>query len=383
LTLVEAIQATSKLGRKMTSRRKVLAGFLASAIGMTMPPALLLAEAGKATMKTQRFEFVSAGNRLSGFVDAPADGEAKALIIIIPGYGETDVAGQTSYYDLRSHFSQLGIATAIWDKPGCGQSEGKFDADQPVESSAAEVQDAIRQLRANQLPGAHKIGLWGISRGGWIAPLTIMQDPSIAFWISVSGTDHAENFPYLLETNLRIEGRTKAQIKRLVAEWKRGFEITSRGGSYAEFLAATQNLRRDPFFVFLSGGKDDGAVRALFENAKAQFLSGAFQVDRKTGLQIYVPNFQEILSGLNLPVLAIFGEKDSNVDWRKTMALYSKTIGKNPRASLTVRTFPYGNHNIQRAATGGIREMIEMKERHMCDGYFEAMEAWLRTKVLT
>lgn len=365
----------------MTSRRMVLGGILAASMGPIMHPALAHAQAPEAAMNTQRFEFVSAGNRLSGFVDTPADGAAKALVIIIQGYGETDVAGRTSYYDLRSHFTQLGITTVIWDKPGCGQSEGKFDADQPVDSSAAEVLDAIRQLRKSSTPGAHKIGLWGISRGGWIAPLAITQDPDIAFWISVSGTDDEENFPYLLESNLRIEGRTEPQIKQLVGEWKRGFEITSRGGSFADYLAATQNLRRDPFFVYLSGGKDEN--EASFEKAKAQFLSGTFRVDKETGLQIYVPHFAEMLARVDIPVLAIFGEKDRNVDWRKTMALYAKTIGKNRNASLNIRTFPDGNHNLQQAATGGFREMIEMTERHMCNGYFEVMETWLRTKVLT
>jgi len=364
----------------MTSRRLVLGGILAASMGPIMQPDLVHAQAPEAAMNTQRFEFVSAGNRLSGFVDTPADGAAKALVIIIQGYGETDVAGRTSYYDLRSHFTQLGIATVIWDKPGCGQSAGKFDADQPVDSSAAEVLDAVRQLRKSSTPGAHKIGLWGISRGGWIAPLAITQDPEIAFWISVSGTDEQENFPYLLESNLRIEGRTEPQIKQFVGEWKRGFAITSRGGSFADYLAETQNLRRDPFIVYLSGGKDED--EASFEKAKAQFLSGAFQVDKKTGLQIYVPHFPEMLARVNIPVLAIFGEKDRNVDWRKTIALYAKTIGQNRSASLNIRTFLDGNHNIQQAATGGFREMIEMKDRHMCYGYFEAMETWLRTKVL-
>lgn len=96
------------------------------------------------TMTTQKFEFVSNGNRLSGFVDVPAGGAARAMIVIIHGYGRTDVAGGTSYYDLRSRFTQLGISTLIWDRPGCGESKGTFDADQPVASSATEVLDAIR-----------------------------------------------------------------------------------------------------------------------------------------------------------------------------------------------------------------------------------------------
>jgi alpha-beta hydrolase superfamily lysophospholipase len=330
------------------------------------------------TMTTQRFEFVSNGNRLSGFVDVPAGGAARAMIVIIHGYGKTDVAGRTSYYDLRSRFTQLGISTLIWDKPGCGESQGTFDADQPVESSATEVLDAIQHARECKLPGSQKIGLWGISRAGWIAPLAITQDPKIAFWISVSGTDEEENFPYLLESNLRIEGRTEAEIKLLLGEWRRGFEITSRGGTFEDYLAATQTLRRDPSMFFLSSGKDENEAAFLAE----QFLSGRFQVDKATGLMIYVPHFQHMLARLNVPVLAIFGEKDHNVNWRTTMALYSKTIGKNPNASLTIRTFPDGNHNLQQARTGGLREMLQMSEHRASAGYYEAMADWLQTKAL-
>jgi pimeloyl-ACP methyl ester carboxylesterase len=370
----------------MTSRRKVMVGLLAMA-GMAPVTKPAPASAGMSaqtppptTMNTQNFEFVSAGNRLSGFVDVPADGNAHAMLAIIQGYGESDVAGRTSYYDLRSRFTQLGITTMIWDKPGCGKSQGIFDIDQPVESSATEVLDAIRHARESRVPGAQKSGLWGISRAGWIAPLAITQDSAIAYWISVSGTDDKENFPYLLESNLRIEGRTEDQIRLLVGEWKRGFAITSQGGTFKDYLAATQNIRRDPFILYLSGGKGDDEVSFLKE--QKPFLDGTFRVDRESGLQVYVPHFDDILRRVNIPVLAIFGERDRNVNWRNTKALYSGTIGRNPHASLTVRTFPDGNHNLQQAPTGGLREMLEMKEHRASDGYYEAMENWLRAKVL-
>jgi hypothetical protein len=94
-------------------------------------------------------------------------------------------------------------------------------------------------MRESKAPGSQKVGLRGISRAGWIAPLAITKDPKIAFWISVSGTDDKENFPYLLESNLRFEGRTEAEIKLLLGEWRHGFEIVSRGGTYGDYLAAT------------------------------------------------------------------------------------------------------------------------------------------------
>ncbi|WP_114952815.1 alpha/beta hydrolase family protein [Sphingosinicella terrae] len=333
-----------------------------------------------AAMDTQRFEFVSGGKRLVGFIDLPAGRPARAMVVIVHGYGATDVAGRTSYHDLRSLFTRLGIATVVWDKPGCGDSEGEFDINQPVESSAEEVIDAARQLRDSRLPGAERIGLWGISRAGWIAPLAITRDPGIAFWISVSGTDALENFPYLLESNLPIEGRSAGETERLVDEWRRGFEITSRGGTFEDYMAATENLRNDPFMALFGGGA--AVDESAFTIEQRRFSSGAFTVDPGTGLMVYVPAFAERLSRVNVPVLALFGEKDRNVNWRSTAALYARTIGRNPRARLTIRTFPDGNHNLHRAETGGLREMLTMAGHQPAEGYHEAMTDWLRETVL-
>ncbi len=332
-----------------------------------------------AAMTTQKFEFISNGNKLSGFVDVPAGEVAKAMLLIIPGYGTTDVAGYTSWYDLRSRFTALGISTVIWDKPGCGKSEGTFDPDQPVASSAREVLDAVRQLRQSAVPGSQKIGFWGISRAGWIVPMAMAQDAKLAFWISVSGTDGEENFPYLLECNLRIEGRSEAQIAELVGEWKRGFAIMSAGGTFEAYMSATQGISADPFMVYLTGGKAED--KASYVARQQPFLDGRFQVDKITGLQVYVPDFPEMLSRLDVPVLAISGEKDCNVDWRKTDALYAATIGRNPKAQLTIRTFADGNHNLQQCKTGGLREMEEMTDRRACDGYYATMTDWLKTVV--
>lgn len=351
-------------------------------IVLAVAAALMLFAAAPAAqaMTTERFTFVSNGQTLSGLLDTPDNGDAQALIIIIPGYGETDIANRTTYYDLRSRFTALGIATLIWDKPGCGQSEGVFDPNQPVESSAREVLDAIAALRVRGAPGSVRIGLWGISRAGWIAPLAIAQDPGIAFWISVSGTDATESFGYMLDSNFRIEGRTEQQIQSLMGEWRRGFEITRSGGAFADYLAATENLRADPFMIYLSGGAAPSEASFLADQEK--FRSGAFQVDEASGLMRYVPDFEAVLMRAHIPVLALFGERDTSVDWRSTSALYARTIDQNPRARLTIRTFPDGNHNIQQSETGGLREMIEMQERRASAGYYEAMEEWLREYVV-
>jgi pimeloyl-ACP methyl ester carboxylesterase len=332
-------------------------------------------------MRTEPFEFVADGNRLRGVIDRPADGPPRAVVLFVHGYGRTDVVAQGWYHDLRSRFTDLGLATVVWDKPGCGTSEGAFDIGQPVASSAREVLAAVRQLREKTLPDVKTIGLWGISRAGWIAPLAMAQDAGIGFWISVSGTDDKENYPYFIESNFRIEGRSEEQIRVLMGAWRRGFDLTARGGTFEAYVAATRVLRHDPFMVFLSG--DAEPTEAGFLAEQRRFRAGEFEVDEETGLMVYVPGFREMLARLDVPVLALFGEKDRNVDWRKTRALYTETIGRNPKARLTVRTFSEGNHNLHRSRTGGYREMLEiLKNPVMSDGYYETMRDWLRTEVL-
>lgn len=343
--------------------------------GLALAATAFAAPAPGQSLTTREFSFTSGGNTLSGLYDTPANQPARALLIIVHGYGRSDIAGQTSWYNLRSRFTALGIATAIWDKPGCGKSTGTFDANQSVQSSATEVIDAITALQKAGLPGAHRPGLWGISRAGWIAPLAMAQNPDIGFWISVSGTDALENFAYLLETNLRIEGRPEPDVARITGEWRRGFTIMSTGGSYTDYLKATETLRNDPFMVWLNGGAT--GTEAGYLSGQKPFLSGAATVDKATGLQVYVPGFAEVLARIDAPVLAVFGERDSNVDWRKTSALYRATLRR-----LTVKSFNDGNHNIQQCGTGGLREMMEMIERKPCAGYYEAMDDWLRTHVL-
>jgi alpha-beta hydrolase superfamily lysophospholipase len=346
----------------------------------TIPPLLVavsillsLAQSVFGQVRRDNFEFQCNGKKLNGFVSFPEGGEPSGIVILVPGYGKTDVRAHNWYFDsLRVNFTRLGLACCEWDKPGCGESGGVFDINQPVQSSAKEVLAAIEELKSRNIPGSKRIGLWGISRAGWICPLVIEECPSIAFWISISGTDDKENFGYLLESNFRIEGRSETQTNILVSEWRNGNDLFRKGGSFEEYQKATEILRKDTFWLSVSGEQytQEGWVR----NQK-QFFNEHNEFDEETGLMIYVPNFRKTLKKIDCPVLAIFGEKDANVDWRKTMALYKETIGRNKNARLTMKTLPDCNHSMIKCKTGGIHE--SMNKWEFGDGYLETIRTWV------
>jgi pimeloyl-ACP methyl ester carboxylesterase len=285
------------------------------------------------------------------------------------------VEGNGYYKRLRQFFVGEGLACYVWDKPGCGKSEGVF-SDFPLEPSALEAIAAIEELKHLAIPGSDKIGLWGLSRGGYICPLIIAGYPSIAFWISVSGPDGEETFGYLLEQNWLAEGRSKRETKKLVKAWRSNLDIARHGGTWEENQKATAPLRTDPFYMFMTKDSPKPTEEGYITWQKSLLSGKNFPINEKTGLQVYVPGLDTLLRKVHCPVLAIFGEKDSQVDWQKTMQLYKRTIGKNPAATLTIKTFPNGNHNMFKCKTGGLREKLEKIE--FCDGYLDTMSSWLK-----
>lgn len=337
-----------------------------------------------AQIATGDFEFVSGGRKLSGIVDQPVQGPARALVVFVHGSGGTDIRRENRYSDLRRRFGALGIACVTWDKPGQGRSEGVFDQNQPLEESAQEVLDAVAHLRQAKVPGAQKIGIWGTSRGGWVAPLALARDPEIRFWISVSGTPAEDNKYYLMKSNLPLEGRTPEQTEQLMREWVRGRRILIEGGSYATYLAATENLRKDPAVRYFAG--DLTGSRQDYETEQAAYLKARdkFHLEPDTLSVIHIPDLAALLSRLNLDVLAVFGEKDTNLDWRRARSLYESTLGRNPRATLTVHTFPGANHSLNLSATGSVREVegMPMDAGTKPAGYYDVQVAWLRKYVV-
>lgn len=337
-----------------------------------------------ARMVTRDFEFTSAQRRLSGIIDLPATGDAQACVIFVHGSGATDVRAENSYADLRQRFTAMGIACVTWDKPGCGRSEGTFDANQPLQETAQEILDAATALRAAQFPGVARLGVWATSRGAWATPIALARDRAIRFWISVSGASAEDNKHYLLRSNLPLEGRTPQQTAQLMQEWRRGREIFLQGGSYDEYLAATTLLRKDPAVQYFAG--DLTGTQDDYVAEQARYLKAKDQVefDPDTLSIILVRDLDRLLRALEIDVLALWGEKDTNQDWRRARELYERTLGRNPKATLEVRTFPDANHSLNVSATGSVREVegMPMEAGKKVAGYYEVQLEWLKRRVL-
>jgi alpha-beta hydrolase superfamily lysophospholipase len=326
--------------------------------------------------RAERFGFEYDGLRYAGFIDAPEQGKARGMIVLIPGHGCTSV---TDGHTLESHRRELirqGWATAIWDRAGCGESEGSYDHDQSVHDSAREAVAALNALRAMDAPGVGRLGIWSVSRGGWIAPLAIERDGNVDFWISVSGPSNLENFPYMLETNIVLDGRSRQRARAARDAWLAAQRLVHDPSvSYEKYIERTRAMFEDPWF---SRHFDSAPSREAFREAQASAGQDPNRYDPETGTPIAVEGFDATLESLDIPVLALLGDKDSQVDWRRTRDFYRRTLGDDPGTELTLRVLEDCNHAMRVAETGAWREDLSapgLGER--CPDYWPTLRGWL------
>jgi len=318
------------------------------------------------------FTFVYQDLTYTGEVLLPS-GQPEGLNMMIPGNGPTDFVQGNDWLGERDFLVEQSYGVAYWDKAGTGLSEGEYDHNQSIESSAEEAVAALAALDALNLPNADHLGFWSISRGGWIVPKISELFDGIDFWISVSGTIELDNSRYQLEANLRAQGRSEEEIGLLMREWDDYQRILVRGGTLEEFNAKTKNLLADPYF------KGNGFVMTAESLAGIQgfFQSGAMSFDQETNLAILYPNLQGTLEQMSIPVLANLGRLDTQIDWRAVGALYQRAADKG-NMKLESVYLNECNHVMQKMITGALYEELP-PGASPCDGSHEAIETWLRS----
>lgn len=324
-----------------------------------------------AQSKKELLDFQFEDFKLSGVLNLPEQTETKGIVLIVHGDGPTNAIAQEWYYDVRHAIIAAGYGTYMWDKMGCGNSEGVYKQNQTVQNSAEEVIAAINGLKTSKVTGATNIGLWGISRAGWINPIVINRYPDIAFWISVSGVDDDETFKYLLAQNLRINGQQENKITQIVNEWHQGILMSREGADYDSYLKATPNLRENPFWNRITNG---GINESSYYSYQKVLVES--KLDKISRLPLYVDDFEELLANINIPILALFGKKDMHVNWQQTKALYERVFVKNK--DFSVASFPNSNHNLHICKTGGFYEFEDdglTYERSQA--FLESITAWL------
>ncbi|OHU70657.1 alpha/beta hydrolase [Mycobacteroides chelonae] len=238
------------------------------------------------------------------------------LVVFVHGDGAANATRDGFYEPIWESFAQAGYASLSWNKPGIQGAPGNW-LNQNMHDRANEAEDAIDWARQRTDIDPRRIGIWGISQGGWVVPEVAAHRPDLQFVIIVGAAiNWLRQGRYNLLADLRHRGASESEIATALNRRETGLRLLRDNATYEQYLAAQQDS--DPMSA-----------------DRWNFVRKNFRSDVTDTLPL-----------VTTPVLLAIGDDDLNVDVDETEQTYRRIL---PPQQLTVQRYPNASHNIVKA----------------------------------
>jgi dienelactone hydrolase len=128
----------------------------------------------------ERIEVPFDGGRVVGNLRRPASEERPPLVLLVPGLDST----KEEFFRLENVFLDRGMATLSIDGPGQGESGYELPIRPDYDVAVTAVLDAIAGRTDVDLD---RVGLLGVSLGGYYAPRVLAFEPRVKAGVGLSG----------------------------------------------------------------------------------------------------------------------------------------------------------------------------------------------------
>lgn len=156
----------------------------------------------------ERIAIPHEGTELYGILRKPRGGRAPPIVVMCMGLDSAKEEMESN----EGVFLDRGMATLTFDGPGQGEAEYQLPIRGDYEAVVASVVDYVHQRRDVD---ARRIGLWGVSLGGYYAPRAAAFEKRVQACIALSGPyDWAEIWsalPELTREAFRVRAKCKTQ----------------------------------------------------------------------------------------------------------------------------------------------------------------------------
>lgn len=228
-----------------------------------------------------------------------------------------------------------------------------------VDDFTADVRAALAFLRT--LPEVDKsgIGIVGHSEGGLNAPMVAATDKSVAFLVLLAPP--GEPLPALLQRQTRaaflLQGIDEKLIDRALAAQAEDIKLIADPALTADQirakLLALAETRRQQFPA-------EDRARLGFDNASVE---QGIKVSTTPWFRSLIRQDPAVyLRNVKVPVLALFGDKDFQVDPQVNSEAVRAALTAAGNPDQTVQRLPGLNHLFQHAGTGGLEEYSTIEE---------------------
>jgi pimeloyl-ACP methyl ester carboxylesterase len=318
-------------------------------------------------VRTTETTLDSHGTKLAAALIEPPGPGPHPLVVFVHGSERTSpMAGS---YPLI--LAAQGLSVFAYDKRGTGGSEGEYT--QNFELLADDAAAAMAEARRIAAGRFSRIGYFGGSQGGWIAPLAATRSNAdfIAVGFGLIGSPIEEDREQVL-SEMRAKGYGEPNLSqaRQVAEATASL-VTSRFTSGYERLAEVKRLHgAKPWFNQIQGEFTGAVLRekeadlrrigpALFDNLEL----------------IWNYDSRKTIAGLKVPQLWILAEADREAPPEETLSALDQL--RRNGSDLTIYSFPATDHGMVEFTEGadGNRNY-----GRITDGYFRLLADWIKGK---
>ncbi len=299
------------------------------------------------------FKSEADGTKLTGTLTIPKGEGKHPAVVLISGSGaqdrNCDLLGHKFFLVIADHLTRKGIAVLRFDDRGVGGSGGKNN-DASMDDKAGDALGAIAELAKQAEIDPKKIGLLGHSEGGIVAPIAAAKSKAVHFVIMLAGTGTpGDQVMYRQkELVLRAGGAPEELIKKLLV-WQRKLLDAVVADTDEPALRKLIDQMVD-FEVGLSG---PDAKKKLSADMRKNLIETAFlMVASKSGRSFIRSKPAETLAKVSQPVLALWGELDTQVAPDENLAAAKKALEAGGNKDFSVKKMPKLNHAFQHAKTG-------------------------------
>lgn len=290
----------------------------------------------------------AAGIKLAATLTVPPGQGPFPAVLLITGSGPQDrdesLMGHKPFLVLADHLTRKGIAVLRVDDRGIGKSGGSF-ATATTADFATDAEAGLAYLKTRPEVDPRKIGLIGHSEGGIIAPMVAARHADVAFIVMMAGSGVPGDEILVAQVALIAEasGASREQVEGIAAD-----ERELLGLIKTETDAAIMEKKvREKLAGKMPEAQLGPQLKAIASPWFRYFLT-------------YDP--APALSKLRCPVLAINGDKDTQVSPKQNLPAIRKALEAGGNKNFEVVELPGLNHLFQTAKTGAPAEYGQIEE---------------------
>ncbi len=269
-------------------------------------------------------------------------------VVLITGSGPQDrdetLLGHKPFLVLSDYLTRRGIAVLRADDRGTAKSTGDFAAATTADF-ATDTEAGISYLKTRPEIDSHKIGLIGHSEGGIIAPMIAARNPDVAFIVIMAGSG-VRGDEILVEQTQAIGEASGKSHEEAVKDAAKEREILNLVETEKDEAVLDKTLKEK-----LSGDMPEAQVGATIKILSSPWFRYFLTYDPAVALR-----------KVKCPVLAIGGEKDTQVPVKENLPAIRAALEQGGNQHFEVDELPGLNHLFQTAKSGSPTEYSAIEE---------------------